>query len=151
MILANCSSSSISIREILINRQTYHSHSVYLHLELLVIQLCPKRLLPKTAGKRRQFLRESEDDSEELFVGQYIYRRDPCRSTSLSLSLFISMIHDKLKRLQQGMRYVNRAAKRKHLQQRWRYIDGAAMLKSSIRDRIEAHPDIRTSVRAMLE
>lgn len=79
----------------------------------------PKGALPRTAAKRRQFLQESEDDFGKLFIEQYVYRRDPFRSTSLPFPLPAPMVYGEL--------------------------------ESSIKERIEAHPIVRTSVRAMLE
>ncbi|KAL8701645.1 MAG: hypothetical protein Q9201_004802 [Fulgogasparrea decipioides] len=43
----------------------------------------PKGTLPKSKIKSRKFLRETEDDSGELTIEDWIYRRDRFRSTSL--------------------------------------------------------------------
>lgn len=40
--------------------------------------------MPSTAGKRRKFLRETEDDSGKMLIEHFIYRRDRYRSSSLA-------------------------------------------------------------------
>lgn len=40
--------------------------------------------MPSTLGKRRKFLRETEDNTGKTMIEHYIYRRDRYRSSSLA-------------------------------------------------------------------
>ena len=52
----------------------------------------PKRVPPSSPTKRRRFLKESEDNSGDLLIEQYIYRTDPYRSTSAAFPFPMPLI-----------------------------------------------------------
>ena len=56
----------------------------------------PTRPLTGTPAQRRDLLRNTDDETGEMEIERYIYRADPCRSTSRIFPSSLPLFHDKL-------------------------------------------------------